>query len=121
VRERGCKVFGCLVVRVCVVGCVIVARVARCIPESMVGESCGGCIGCCWNSAIGPIGGREDVKELLELKHPHGLAPRREHVMGQMILVILRAVVWPYKLLNRTPHGLDCVCMIPGSRVNKRD
>jgi hypothetical protein len=96
------------------------ARDARYVLQIVVDESCGGRTGCRWDGASGPISVRENLKKLGKLRHSHCLAPRREHVVGQMVLVVLRPVVGSHELLNGTPLGLDIVYMIPGSRVNKR-
>jgi hypothetical protein len=85
------------------------ARDARYVPDIVVYESCDGRTGCRWNGASGPISVRENVKKLVKLRHSQCLAPRREHVVGQMILVVLRPVVGSHELLNGTPHGLDIV------------
>jgi hypothetical protein len=53
-------------------------------------------------------------EELVELRAPHCLAPRREHVVGQMKMIVLPLVVWPKEIFNRTPHRFHRVCMIPG-------
>ena len=46
-------------------------------------------------------------------RHPLRLAPRREHVMGEVKFVVLPTVVWSKKCLNVTPRTVDGVSIIP--------
>ena len=49
------------------------------------------------------------------------LAPRREQVMGQMIFVVLPAVVLAKENLDAMPRALDCVGVITGNRIAEFD
>ena len=49
------------------------------------------------------------------------LAPRREQVMGQMIFVVLPAVVLAKENLDAMPRALDCVSVITGNRIAELD
>jgi hypothetical protein len=71
--------------------------------------------------AGGPVGRRDDGKELIELRQNLCLSPRHEHVMGQMEFVVLPPVVWSKESLNMTPRRLDCISMISGVRIDERD
>jgi hypothetical protein len=62
----------------------------------------------------GPVSGCDDSKGLSELKHSLCLAPRREHVVGEMKFVVFPPVVWSKKRLNMTPRTLDGVSTISG-------
>jgi hypothetical protein len=61
----------------------------------------------------GPIGARDDVQELYERWYSLCLAPRREHVVSQMVTVVLRLIVWPQEDLEAMPRGLYGVGVVP--------
>ena len=47
------------------------------------------------------------------------LAPRYEHVLCQVVLVVFPPVVLPEEDLDSAQRGLDCVSMGPGVRIDE--
>ena len=93
----------------------------RCVLEfnswksRCVGRGRGG--GC----AEGPVGRCDNGKELTELRHTLYLTSHREHVMGEMVFVVLRPVVWSKESLNVTLRTLDGISVISGVGTDERD
>jgi hypothetical protein len=71
--------------------------------------------------AGGPVVGRDDGKELSELMHPLCLAPRREHVMGEVECLVFTPVKKKKKNLRVTPRTIDGVSMVSGVRIDELD
>jgi len=93
----------------------------RCVPginswkSRCVGRGRGG------GFAEGPVGRCDHGKELIELRHALYLTPRREHVMGEMVFVVLPPVVWSKESLNVTLRTLDGISVISGVGIDERD
>jgi len=71
--------------------------------------------------ALGPVGVCDEVKELKELWHALGLAPRRKRVVCEMVMIVLPPVVGAEEDLDGAPRRLDGICVVPGVRIDEVD
>jgi hypothetical protein len=62
-----------------------------------------------------------DSDELCEVVHVVGSAPRRKHVVGQVIDVVHHATVGFQQCLDMTQRALDCVRMSSSTHINETD
>jgi hypothetical protein len=74
----------------------------------VVTASCGG-VGGGSEPYMWLIDVRDEMKEIQERWYFLCLTPRREHVVGRMVLVILRLVVWSHKDTDSMPRRLNGV------------
>jgi hypothetical protein len=61
------------------------------------------------------------MNEFNEWSNAFRLAPRREHVMSEMVMKFVLPVVLPQEDLDGTPRGLDGICVVPGDRIDEVD
>jgi hypothetical protein len=81
------------------------------------------------HSDMAPFGGKcgaavhgcDCAEELGELVHVVGSAPRRKHVVGQVIDVVPLAVVETEEYLHMLPHALDHVYMSTSTHIKVTD
>ena len=64
-------------------------------------------------SDTGPICARDEMQEFEEWWDSLGPAPRHEHIVCEMVTIILRLFVWPQEDLQAMPRGLDRVGVVP--------
>ena len=69
--------------------------------------------------AIRRVGIRDEVKELYEGWYSLCLTPGREHVMCEMVVVVVAAVVEPEEDLDAMPRQPDCIGVVPGVRMHE--
>jgi hypothetical protein len=68
-----------------------------------------------------PIGVRDEMNDFNKRRNAFRLAPHREHVMSEMVMIVVPPVVLPQEDLEGKPRGLGGVCVVPGERINEVD
>jgi len=68
-----------------------------------------------------PVSVGDEMQELYERWHALHLAPRHEHVVGEMKFIIIPAVVLPKENLDLMPRALDSVGVCAGVGINEVD
>ena len=68
-----------------------------------------------------PIGVRDEMNEFYERSNALRLAPRCEHVMSQVVMIVVPPVVLPLEDVDGTPRGLDGIHVVPGDRIDEVD
>ena len=61
------------------------------------------------------------MNELKEWWHALLLAPRRKHVVCEMVMIVLPPVVRPEEDLDGVPSGLDVIGVVPSVRIDEVD
>jgi len=80
-----------------------------------------GALGGAGKTAPRPVSVGDEMQELYIWWNVFRLAPRLEHVVCQMELIIFPAVVLAQEHLNGTPRAFNGVCVRPSTRIDELD